>query len=276
MEHSSATTTSAPSKGFSLDPQVIDDRHHFLLRKLHSLSGIVPIGVFLIEHLMTNSRAFGWFGLFKGGPEVFNTAVGTIHSLPYLLGLEVFGIFLPLAFHAIYGIKIALDAKPNVHAYPYMANRRYLLQRVTGYIAFIFIIVHLLKFRFAHWIGWGPEFMNPDDPDKFEMTRRGLMEWHISQFGIVVPAWITLSFYVVGLWAACYHFANGIWTFCISWGITVGQTAQRRVGMGAAIVGIVLFLWGTMSLFAFATAKPGATPAPSHATEQAASEVRAF
>ena len=72
----------------------------------------------------------------------------------------------------------------------------------------------------------------------------------------------TIGFYLVGLWAACYHFANGIWTFCISWGITVGQTAQRRVGVGAAIVGIVLFLWGTMSLYAFASAKPGAALIP--------------
>jgi succinate dehydrogenase / fumarate reductase, cytochrome b subunit len=252
MEKSSATTTAAPVKTLTLDPQVIDDKYHFLLRKLHSLSGIVPIGVFLIEHLLTNSRAFNWFGLFHGGREEFNTAVKGIHGLPYLLLLEVFGIFLPLAFHAIYGIKIALDAQPNIHAYPYMANRRYTLQRITGYIAFIFIIVHLFKFRFAHWIGWGPEFMDPENTDKFEMTRRGLMQWHITQLGIIVPAWITISFYLVGLWAACYHFANGIWSFCISWGITIGQTAQRRMGYAAATVGIVLFIWGAASLYGLA------------------------
>ena len=30
-------------------------RHHLVLRRLHSLSGVVPIGVFLIEHLVTSS-----------------------------------------------------------------------------------------------------------------------------------------------------------------------------------------------------------------------------
>ena len=222
-------------------------RHHFLLRKLHSLSGIVPIGAFLIEHLLTNSMAFA-------GPEKFNNAVHKLHELPYLWALEIFGIFLPLAFHVIYGIKIAMTAELNVASYPYMANRRYSLQRITGYIAFAFLIVHLMKFRFAHLVGWGPEFIGSDDP--FEITRHGLMAWEPME-GFVVPAWITISVYVVSLWAACYHFANGIWSFCISWGITVGEKAQKRVGMAAAGIGVLLFVWGGLSLWAFANA-----PAP--------------
>ena len=75
----------------SHETQTFDQKHHFLLRKLHSLSGIIPIGAFLIEHLLTNSLAFA-------GPERFNKAVHGIHELPWLLALEVFGIFLPLAF----------------------------------------------------------------------------------------------------------------------------------------------------------------------------------
>ena len=31
------------------------DRHHYLLRRLHSLTGIMPIGMFLVMHLTTNS-----------------------------------------------------------------------------------------------------------------------------------------------------------------------------------------------------------------------------
>jgi succinate dehydrogenase/fumarate reductase cytochrome b subunit len=31
------------------------DRHYFLIRRLHSLSGVFPIGVFLFPHLLTNS-----------------------------------------------------------------------------------------------------------------------------------------------------------------------------------------------------------------------------
>jgi succinate dehydrogenase / fumarate reductase cytochrome b subunit len=224
------------------DLATIDRRHHFLLRKLHSLSGVVPIGVFLIEHLLTNSMAFK-------GPDEFNDQVRWIHGLPYLLLLEIFGIFLPLAFHALYGIRIAMTAEPNTAAYPYMANARYLLQRVTGYIAFVFLIVHLLKFRFAHIVGWGPEFIRGGN-DYFAITREGLLHWR--PFGLAVPAALTLSFYVLGLTASVFHFCNGLWSFCISWGITVGPKAQRRVGLGAAALGGVLMIWGLMSLYAFA------------------------
>ena len=238
------------------DTPTFDEKHHFLLRKLHSLTGIVPIGVFLIEHLLTNSLAAGWASS-TPGPERFNEAVHGLHNLPYLWALELFGIFLPLAFHALYGVKIALTARPNAHEYPYLANRRYTLQRVTGYIALVFIVVHLLKFRFAHLVGWGDEFIGSSDP--YEITRKGLQTWQPWK-GLYVPAWITFGFYIVGLAASVYHFANGIWTFCISWGITIGAQAQRKMGYACAVVGIVLFLWGGMTLYAFARAKPIANP----------------
>ncbi len=237
----------------NLEPQTLDQKHHFLLRRLHSLSGIVPIGVFLIEHMITNSRAFEWWGLWSGGKEPFNDAVHFLHALPFLPLLEIFGIFLPLAFHAIYGLKIALSGESNVTSYPYMDNRRYFLQRLTGYIAFLFIIVHLLKFRFAHIIGWGPEFMDPALPDKFEITRNGLQAWNI--WGLIVPAWLTFTMYWIGLAAACFHFANGIWTFCITWGITIGEQAQRRMGKLCVVIGLALFILGGASLVAFARAE---------------------
>lgn len=238
-------TTPHARKGF-------EERHHFLLRKLHSLSGIIPVGVFLIEHMLTNSMAF--YGRFTaaGGEGRFNESVHFLHDLPYLPVLEIVGIFLPLAFHAIYGIKIALTAEPNVMAYPYMENRRFTLQRVTGYIAFLFLIIHLAKFRFAHWFG-GIPFLDHDIANKFEITRRGLMEWSVA--GYQVHYAITLTLYVIGLAAACYHFANGIWTFCISWGITVGEKAQKRVSMGAMALGLLLFAGGAASLIAFKQAE---------------------
>jgi succinate dehydrogenase / fumarate reductase cytochrome b subunit len=271
MEHNASTPTSG-SKGFTLDPQVLDDKYHFLLRKLHSLTGIIPIGAFLVEHMLTNSMAFM-------GPEKFNEAVHGLHKLPYLLALEVFGIFLPIAFHAIYGIKIALSAEPNTHSYPYMANRRYTLQRITGYIAFAFLIVHLLKFRFAHLVGWGPQYIGTSDP--FELTRKGLLSWKIlgdyaNEKAFAMPAWLTFSMYVVGLSAACNHFANGIWTFCISWGITIGEKAQKRVGMAAAAVGVVLFIWGSLSLYAFASYKPDAAQQPMPIRTAASPTVRSL
>jgi succinate dehydrogenase / fumarate reductase cytochrome b subunit len=232
------------------EPRRLDERYHFLLRKLHSLSGIVPIGAFLIEHMLTNSMAF------YGGKERFNESVHWLHGLPYLLFLEIFGIFLPIAFHAVYGITIALTSESNVSSYPYFANWRYLLQRLTGYVAFLFIILHLLKFRFADWVGWGPAFVGSVDP--FEITRNGLVAWRPGG-QLVVPPAVTFAIYCIGLAAACFHFANGIWGFCISWGLTISRKGQQRVGVVSALIGLVLFAWGSLALYAFAVApKPQA------------------
>jgi len=244
--------TSAPALTF-------EEKNRFFLRKLHSLTGIIPVGVFLIEHMLTNSMA-AWgeiSGGAGGGKIEFNHHVHFLHSLPYLPLLEIFGIFLPLAFHAGYGIRIAMTAKRNAGNYPYMDNVRFSAQRMTGYIAVLFIVVHLFKFRFAHWFG-GVPFLDGDIKDKFEITRRGLMDWHL--FGSPIPAGVTMFGYFIGLAASIFHFSNGIWTFCISWGITVGEKAQKRMGAVAASIGFVLLLWGTSSLYAFYKAEPAQLP----------------
>ncbi len=206
------------------------DRNHFLLRRLHSLTGVVPVGVFLIEHLFTNSMAFL-------GAEKFNEHVKWIHGLPYLLLLEILLIFAPLAFHAGYGVWIARTGQSNAHQYPWLDNWRYTLQRVTGWIALAFILVHLAHFRFAHWFG-GPVYVGSHDP--FGLTQLG--------FGQVLPFGVWAAFYVIGLVSAVFHFCNGLCTFCISWGITVGDTSRRRVSIAAFGLGIVMVSWGVLSL----------------------------
>jgi len=217
----------------------LQERSHFLLRRLHSLTGIVPIGAFLLEHLFTNVHA--WYG-----PQRFNEAVHWLHNLPFLTVLEVCFIFLPLALHGVYGLIIAWGSSPNTLQYPYMANWRYRLQRIAGYLMFLFVIIHLAKFRFAHWFG-GTPYIGSEDP--FAITRHGLVAWQV--FGVTVPAWLTLALYVVGLTATVYHFANGLWTFAISWGIAGGPVAQKWIGYVCAAVGLVLIAWGYLSLYAF-------------------------
>ena len=114
----------------------------FLLRKLHQLTGIVPLGAFFFVHMWTNSSALQ-------GAESFNKHVQDIHDLPYLLFLEIFGIFLPLLFHSVYGILISAEAKPNVLNYGYGRNWFYIFQRATGIFLFFFLLFHILNFRFG-------------------------------------------------------------------------------------------------------------------------------
>lgn len=229
------------------------EKHQFLLTRLHSLSGVVPLGVFLINHLLTNSTA--WLG-----PEKFNEHVEWIHSLPYLLAIEIVGIFLPLAFHAAYGVVIAVRSKPNVAEYRYADNIRYWFQRVTAWIALLFIVVHLLHYRFAHWVG-GPEYKAA--PDFFDITYAGFQQSFL-------PAAIWAVVYFVGLLATVYHLCNGLCTFCITWGITVGDIARKRMTYVAGALFALLMLWGTLSIVAMLIPKPAAAMPHTSGAELAA------
>jgi succinate dehydrogenase / fumarate reductase cytochrome b subunit len=226
--------TANPNLGFL-------DRHHFVLRRLHSLSGIVPVGAFLVNHLLANSTAFL-------GAKNFDHHIGIIHDLPWLPWIEFLFIILPLAFHAIYGLAIALEGRPNASQYPYMDNWRYTLQRVTAYIALAFIALHLAHFRFAYLFGgkaYGDAF-----PQFFTFTREAF-----NNMWMPLGAWIAI--YAIGTAATIYHFCNGIVTFCITWGITVGDASRKKVSYGALALGLLLAAWGTTSLIAFSRVATG-------------------
>lgn len=97
-------------------------RHQFLIYRLFSLSGLVPVGAFLAVHLATNASVLA-------GPEVFQSRVDMIHSLePLLPAVELLFIFLPILFHAAVGFVIVAGGLPNVGSYPYVGNVRYTLQ----------------------------------------------------------------------------------------------------------------------------------------------------
>ena len=210
------------------DSPGLQERYHFLLRRLHSLSGIIPVGVFLMVHLTINSTV-----LFSG--DDFQQRVDMIHSLGgFLVPVEIVGIFLPIFFHAVLGVVILLTGKPNPMAYTYGGSWRYALQRWTGLIVFAFILVHLWH---MHWLGerFGGAFF---DPHQARATAAGAMQMN----AIWVPV------YVLGLLASVFHFANGLWTAAITWGLTIGNGAQRKWGYVSAAVGVVLSVTGLVTI----------------------------
>lgn len=216
------------------------ERNHFLLRRLHSLTGVVPVGAFLFNHLLTNATA--WLS-----PHHFNEHVEWLHSLPFLLWIEILFIFVPLAFHAILGVVIALQAKNNPSAYPYANNWRFYLQRVTAWITLVFVVVHLLHFRFAHWVPGGENYKNAEEFG-------GFFAFTAAGFTLVIPVWAWIIVYSIGTLAAVYHLCNGLVTFCITWGITVNVPSRGKVSIAAAALGLLLMAWGVLSLWALTSA----------------------
>ncbi|MCL6597891.1 MAG: succinate dehydrogenase cytochrome b558 subunit [Alicyclobacillus macrosporangiidus] len=195
----------------------------FVLRRLHTLAGVVPVGLFLLEHLFTNAMA-------TTGAASFNSAVDTIQHIPFLHFIEFFFIFLPLTYHGVYGLYVAFTSGYNAGQYSWGRNVLFVLQRVTGVITFVFIIYHLWTTRFS---GRAPTF---------EMVHQSMSN----------PAY--LWFMVIGVVAATFHFANGLWSFCIHWGITVGQRAQRVTAYVTMVIFVVLAAVGIEAIFAFTRA----------------------
>jgi succinate dehydrogenase cytochrome b subunit len=204
----------------------------FILRKLHQLSGIVPLGIFLLEHFYTNSKALT-------GPGDFNAAVDDLQSIPYIIFVETIGIFIPLIYHAVYGLVITVEARPNNLAYPYARNWFYLVQRITGVILFLFITFHVLNFRFGLVPGLNTTSVAHYPDQAFEIVAREFR---------MVPIFIV---YMIGITATVWHFANGIWLFLVDWGITIGERAQRLTGYACIGFGVLLLLVGINAAVAF-------------------------
>lgn len=199
----------------------------FYSRKLHSLLGVIPLGFFILEHMITN------FAAVEGGSQGFKEAVALLNSLPLVLALEIFGIWLPLLYHGVYGLYIAFQAKPNNGRFPTERNLRYLLQRISGVIVLVFVIWHLWETRVQVALG-----------NVTHEELGGVMHSIVTQ-----PVFFLL--YLIAVVAASFHFANGLWSFMVSWGITVGPRAQRvssYICMGLFVIVTVMFV---SSLIAF-------------------------
>ena len=195
----------------------------FLLRKLHQITGIVPLGTFFLVHLFTNSKSIS-------GAKVFNDAVEDIHHIPYLIFVEIFGIFLPLIFHSVYGIFISAEARQNVGNYGYGRNWFYVFQRITGIFLFFFILFHILNLRF----GAIPGLESYGNPVAGNATKAfAIVSAEFKNTGILI-------FYILGVLATAWHLAYGLWLFAVDWGIIIGEKAQKMALY--ACIGLAAFL----------------------------------
>jgi succinate dehydrogenase / fumarate reductase cytochrome b subunit len=200
--------------------------HSFFWRRLHSLTGIIPIGAFLIEHFFSNAVA-------TEGPAAYTRQVSFLAGMPFVLALEVVGIWIPIAYHALYGFYIWYRGDSNVGDYPWQGNWLYTTQRWTGAIAFFYMGYHVWHLRFAgEHILSNPAVAFPKVQLEFQ------------------SAWL-VAFYAIGIVAASWHFAYGLWLFTAKWGIISGARAQRRFGYVCLAIGILFVAVGGATMYAF-------------------------
>jgi succinate dehydrogenase / fumarate reductase cytochrome b subunit len=191
----------------------------FYLRRLHSLVGLFVLGGVVFEHIFTNSMAMG-------GAAALNGALALMEMIPkpIFYGIEICAIAIPLLFHAIYGIYIALQAKNNPRNYGFARNWQFALQRWTAWYLVFFLIWHIGYLRiFTKGI--------TGTPISYELLHN-----------LFNTSPITTVLYIIGMFAAIFHFTNGITTFCMTWGIAKGPRVQKVINCLSMILCVVMCL----------------------------------
>ena len=154
-----------------------------------------------------------------------------MESLPFLPILEWVVIYIPLMFHAFYGVYIAFTAKSNLKRFGTTRNWFFMLQRLTGIFLVVFIAWHIWQTRLQKTIA--------DAEVNYDMMAD------------IVSNPAMLAFYIVGILAATFHLANGIWSFLVSWGITQSPKSQKVATWVTMIFFVLLSVVGVMAILAF-------------------------
>jgi succinate dehydrogenase / fumarate reductase cytochrome b subunit len=216
-------------------------RHEFLIRRLHSLSGLIPVGAYMVVHLLTNASTLG-------GGMSFQNAVYQIHSLGAILPVvEWVFIFIPILFHAIIGVVIIRGGLPNSGSYPLQKNVRYTLQRATGMIAFVFIVWHVFHMHgWFHFHLWLEDVAEPLMGAQFKPYNAASSGGAAMQASLLIPV-----LYGIGVLSCVYHLANGIWTMGITWGVWTTPAAQARADKICIAVGVLVAAVGLGAIAGF-------------------------
>jgi succinate dehydrogenase / fumarate reductase cytochrome b subunit len=195
-----------------------------LVRRVFSLSGVFPLGAFLVVHILANASALR-------GDGAFAATVRALHGLPFRGLAEGLLVFAPLAVHGAIGVWMTITRRPLAQPSPYPNGVR-VAMRVTGVLVLAFVAMHLPEIRF----GVGPDghtgaaLLTVLTAD-LSSTWRGV-PWR----GVV---------YLAGAGCVTFHFAAGLWGFVIgSWSGRDAPSRRTRLAAawGAAVVGASLWI----------------------------------
>ena len=196
----------------------------FWLGKLFSLSGIIPLGIYVVIHLYQNLTSLS-------GPQVFDQHLADSRSLPLIVPLAILVIWIPIAFHGLYGLFAMKKSRPNLIKFPHFENLKYVLQRLSGIGLLLFVPAHIYKTR-------------------IEPTLSGTtLDFHHMVEGMHEP--LTFGVYILGVLGVAYHLANGVWQFSIGWGMTTSEKGMQRMQTLSFIFFIVLLAMGFGAIFGF-------------------------
>lgn len=199
-------------------------KNEFYWRRLHSLLGVIPVGIFVVQHLIVNHFA-------TRGEEAFNKASGFMENLPFVIFLEFAVIYIPILFHGILGLYIAFTANNNPARLSFFRNWMFSIQRITGVILLAFIAWHVWETRIQK------AFFDVDV--NFDMMAN------------ILSNPVALVLYFIGILSATFHLSNGLWSFLVRWGITQSPTSQRISSWVMGVFFVVISIIGIRAALAF-------------------------
>jgi succinate dehydrogenase / fumarate reductase cytochrome b subunit len=215
-----------------------DNSRKSTLRRVHSLSGVVPLAGYLVLHIGETAESRG------GRRAVARALSGASGELAGLV-VEALLVLLPLAVHVALGAWIAWTDRRSTDAWPHPSVAMRAVQRATGFVALVFLAVHL-----SHT--YVLELEGMDGAAIYDVLRRDLG----------TPLY--LGVYALGLACVCAHFAIGMPAALRRFEIVRTTASHRNLRIVGAVVGAVLFLvvLNTTSHFAVGRAFVGGSAAP--------------
>jgi succinate dehydrogenase cytochrome b subunit len=189
---------------------------------------------FLAVHLIGNLTIYG-------GRDLFLSYVEHLHSLGYLIAAAEWGLVLFALVHIGLGLLLFVEnqrARPVKYAVNKSAGGQTIGSRTvpyTGFLILIFIVIHLLKFRFT---------------DKAATNDFLILSSTFAQAGYVI-------LYVVGVIIVAIHVSHGFWSGFQTLGLSHPKY-MPLIQLLSTVFGVIIALgFGSILLFMLSTAGGG-------------------
>jgi succinate dehydrogenase / fumarate reductase cytochrome b subunit len=195
---------------------------------LMAFTGLCFIG-FLAVHLIGNLTIYG-------GKELFLSYVEHLHALGVLVTAAEWGLVILALVHIVMGLTLFfqnLKARPVNYEVKKAAGGRTIgssTMPYTGILILLFIIIHLLKFRFVD--------KTPVDVNDFT-----ILAGTFSQIGWVL-------FYIVAVIIVAIHVSHGLWSGFQTLGLSHSKYMPFIMALGVVFAIIVGIGFGFIPIYA--------------------------
>ncbi|MCX7758314.1 MAG: hypothetical protein N2169_01675 [bacterium] len=216
--------------------QKIDSIPYIVYKRIHSITGILFIGGFVIAHFINNTLAYN--------PKKLNKLSKSIHKNPLFPLVEIFGIYIPLVSHIVIGLILLRKGKIDMRIKS-ETNYRYILQRISAYIILKTLLFHLITIRFNEYLPFSIRRMF-NIPHERDLTYQKVNVWFTRP--LLPIGYITYTFFITSI---AYHLSNGFWTSAITWGLAKTYEKQVKLRKFSNFLFGTLFLWGQLIIYLY-------------------------